>query len=144
MSTSNLESMFDTLWRQLGGPPMVPELRFAPPRRFRFDRAHELARVAVELDGGVWSGGRHVRPRGYENDCEKMNLAAALGWTTFRVTGRMLATDPAGTLEPIAAMIAARTRPDDRPDDDRTDPAIARRSAVHLSQAHAIAAETPA
>lgn len=41
--------------------------------------------MAVEIDGGVWSGGRHVRGGGYIADCEKLAEAAILGWRVLRV-----------------------------------------------------------
>ncbi len=101
--SSELEAAFDALWARLGYPPIwVPEYRFAPPRRFRFDRALPSVRVAVELDGGVWSRGRHTRGAGYERDSEKANMATAAGWRVFHLTRSMLESDPARWLEMIA------------------------------------------
>jgi hypothetical protein len=34
----------------------------------------------AEVEGGVWTCGRHVRGRGYEGDCEKYSEAALRGW----------------------------------------------------------------
>lgn len=99
--TSDLEAAFDTLWRQCGGPALVAEHRFAPPRRWRFDRAHVPARVAIEIDGGTHNGGRHVTGAGYTRDCEKLNAAAWRGWLIFRLTSDMLRDDPVGHLAPI-------------------------------------------
>ena len=42
--------------------------------------------VAVEVDGGVWTGGRHVTGSGATKDAEKFSEAAALGWRVLRVT----------------------------------------------------------
>lgn len=42
--------------------------------------------MAVEIDGGVWTGGRHVRGAGFVRDCDKLNEAAALGWRVLRFT----------------------------------------------------------
>ena len=49
-------------------------------------------RVAVEVEGGVWSKtpGRHTRGAGFEADCEKYNAAAAAGWRVARVTTKMI------------------------------------------------------
>ncbi len=63
-----LVETFADLWLQLGGQALVRELRFDVHRRWRFDFAHEGARVAIEINGGVWSGGRHVRGAGYLRD----------------------------------------------------------------------------
>ena len=102
---SDLERSFAYHWRVLGGPPLTREHRFAPPRRWRLDFAHLPTRVAVECEGGVWTGGRHVRGRGFEADAEKYNAAASMGWAVFRLTSGMLRRDPAGCIEPIIAAI---------------------------------------
>lgn len=39
--------------------------------------------IAVEIQGGVWSGGGHVRGKGYQNDCEKHNAGVMAGWKVF-------------------------------------------------------------
>jgi hypothetical protein len=106
---SDLEARFWHWWRALGGPALVSEHRFAPPRRWRFDFAAPEALVAVELEGGIYSGGRHVRGSGFEADCAKYNAAALAGWAVFRLTGRMLDRDPAGQLGPIMEAIARRS-----------------------------------
>lgn len=97
---SDLERTFDTLWRQLDGPPLFAEYHFAPDRDWRFDRCHPYARVAIEIDGGTWNGGRHVTGAGYAKDCIKLNAAASLGWLVFRLTSDML-RDPDQHLQPI-------------------------------------------
>lgn len=105
---TDLEATFDNYWRILDGPDLEPEYQFDPKRRSRFDRAHHLARVAVEIDGGTHSGGRHVRGDGYANDCEKLNRATAQGWAVFRLTSDMLRDAPAQHLGQIIATIEAR------------------------------------
>ena len=70
------------------GPP-VPEFRFMAGRRFRFDAAWPERRVAYEREGGTHTQGRHVRPIGYRNDCEKYSEAAILGWCVVRATADM-------------------------------------------------------
>ncbi len=62
------------------------EYRFAPPRRWRFDFAWPDLLIALEVEGGTRTGGRHVRGDGYEKDCEKYNEAAIRGWRILRVT----------------------------------------------------------
>lgn len=68
-----------------GFPEPVLEHRFSPPRRWRFDYAWPHVKVALEVEGGVWTGGRHTRPSGYSNDCEKYSEAAVQGWIVLRV-----------------------------------------------------------
>ena len=70
------------------------EYAFVPGRRWRFDAAWPAQRVAVEVDGGIWRMGRHVRGAGYERDCEKLNTAAAQGWLVLRVTPQMIERNP--------------------------------------------------
>ena len=55
-------------------------------RRWRYDFCWPAALVAVEVEGGVWTRGRHLRPTGFIGDVEKYNAAALLGWTVLRVT----------------------------------------------------------
>jgi len=70
----------------------VPEFRFAPPRRWRFDFAWPLLEppLALEVDGGGWINGRHSRGTGIEKDCEKLNAAIALGYRVLRATPAMV------------------------------------------------------
>lgn len=71
------------------------QYKFHAKRRWAFDFAwtdldphfNAIPGVAVEVDGGTWSGGRHTRGAGYEKDCEKLNEAVCLGWRVIRVTG---------------------------------------------------------
>lgn len=66
------------------------EHRFHPKRRWRFDFADVRKMVAIEVEGGTWSNGRHVRGAGYESDCVKYNEAALMGWKVIRVTSTMV------------------------------------------------------
>ena len=72
------------------GVDFVREHRFAPPRRWRFDFALIAERIAIEVEGGTWSQGRHNRPQGYQADCEKYNAAAVMGWRVLRFTPAMV------------------------------------------------------
>lgn len=94
MAQSNLEASFDYYWRVLNGLPVETEYRFDKTRRWRFDRCHPRTLVAVELDGGTWTGGRHSTGRGYSADCEKLNTATTQGWRVFRLTSDMLQSNP--------------------------------------------------
>ena len=59
-------------------------------RRWKFDFAWPDKKIAIEIDGGIWSGGRHVRGKGFEMDCEKLNKAVSLGWKVYRFSGSMV------------------------------------------------------
>lgn len=68
----------------LGMP--TSEYRFAPPRRWRFDWCWPYHHIAVEVEGGVWRGGRHTRGAGYIRDMQKYNAACLGGWRVLRYT----------------------------------------------------------
>jgi len=76
--------------RKLGLPAPEREYRFDPKRRWRFDFAWPSLRIAVEIEGGVWIRGRHVRPVGYLGDLEKYNRAVVLGWRVLRYAPHQL------------------------------------------------------
>ena len=95
MTESPLRSLLeDELVWQIEKTTALPrperEYRFAPPRRWRFDLAWPALKVAVEVEGGSWVGGRHSRPGGFEKDAEKYNEAVIAGWRVLRVTGAMV------------------------------------------------------
>jgi very-short-patch-repair endonuclease len=69
-----------------------PEFHFATDRKWRFDYCLPEFKLAIESEGGIYSGGRHTRGKGYENDLEKYNRATADGWILIRVTPSQLLT----------------------------------------------------
>ena len=74
------------------------ELPFCEGRKWRFDLAWPSLKIALEIEGGIYSGGRHVRPEGFLSDMEKYNEAAALGWRVFRTTPQLIQRGNAVTL----------------------------------------------
>ena len=89
-SISNLEQSL--LWhiQAFRLPDPILEHAFHPKRRWRFDFAWPERKVAVEVEGGTWSDGRHTTGSGFEKDCEKYNQATLLGWKVFRFTSGMI------------------------------------------------------
>lgn len=67
-----------------GFPLPVAEYKFHVERRWRFDYAWPDYHVALEVEGGVWTGGRHTRGVGFVKDMEKYNAAAVQGWRIIR------------------------------------------------------------
>lgn len=85
----------------------VPEYRFSI-RRFRFDYALPDYKIAIEIQGGTWTQGKHVRGKGYQNDCEKLNLAQTLGWNVLWYTPQMLEESITVILEDIEQILNTR------------------------------------
>lgn len=56
------------------------ELQFARPRLWRFDWAYEGARIAIEYQGGNYTGKGHNTIKNLRNDYEKFTEASLLGW----------------------------------------------------------------
>lgn len=67
-----------------------PEFRFCKERRWRADYAVgtqnkiNAAHVLIEIEGGIFTAGRHTRGTGYQKDIEKYNVAIANGFKVFR------------------------------------------------------------
>lgn len=83
----------DDLARQLrflGAPDPIREMLYSAmiggTRRWRADMAWPDLRLIVEVEGGTWSMGRHIRGAGYAADCEKHNAAQIAGLTVLRYT----------------------------------------------------------
>jgi len=112
----------DGMMRDIGLPAPVAEHPFHPERKWRFDRAWPDYGVAVEVDGGLSSGGRHVRKAGYEEDCRKINEAMIRGWLVIRVSTGMVHT--AEALSPITAALISRGWRKEDTDATRTDIAV--------------------
>lgn len=84
----------------------VREHRFCPPRRWRADFAWPAEWLLVEIEGGVWSGGRHTRGGGFESDCEKYNTALEQGYGVLRYTPGMVRSGVA--VEQVARVLGYR------------------------------------
>lgn len=96
-------------WLGLGLPVPELEYRFAPPRRWRFDYAWPVQKVALEIQGGIFTRGRHTQGAALLKEYEKLNAAAVGGWrvlfitpkemrngAVYRLIGEALSCDTAG------------------------------------------------
>lgn len=80
-------------------------------RRWRFDLAFVWSKIAIEVDGGVYTGGRHIRGMGFEADCEKLNEGLIQGWRILRYsTGQVRKGLPILDLKRLLAEALARPR----------------------------------
>lgn len=84
-----MSDLEDELAFQLKAAKLFPEreVRFCA-RRWRWDFAWPAKKVAVEVEGGIWSGGRHARGGGIESGIEKRNAGLLLGWRVLQVTAK--------------------------------------------------------
>jgi len=95
VSQSKLEAEFSRQVEALAGtalelPEPEREFKFCEERKWRADFAWPDQRLLVEIEGGTWGGGRHVRGKGFEDDLEKYNAAMLLGWDVARFSGTMV------------------------------------------------------
>jgi very-short-patch-repair endonuclease len=106
---SSLERAFRYWYALLADdlPEPATEYRFDARRRWRFDCAWPDLLCAVELHGGMWSGGAHVRPRGVQRDLEKHNAATLLGWRVLYFSTDDLNTDPERCIGQVRALLEA-------------------------------------
>ena len=81
---------FDRLCAVTGLPTPVPEFRFSPPRKWKFDFAFVAQKVALEVQGGLFIQGRHSRGAALLKEHEKLNEAAAQGWRVLFVVPAQL------------------------------------------------------
>jgi hypothetical protein len=83
-----LEAQLDAQLRSVGFTQYEKQAGLVPGRRFRHDFYFPAIRTAVEVQGGIWTAGRHSRGAGMEADFEKCALARLQGVSTVFVSGR--------------------------------------------------------
>lgn len=97
---SKKEAAFLAAWAKTGMPAPEREYPFAKEfgRKWRFDFCWPSEKVAVEIEGGAWSGGRHTRGSGFKKDAEKYNAGVSLGYRILRY--------PEGNWDEVAEEVA--------------------------------------
>lgn len=95
------------------GKGLRKRLADAGLKDWRFDFAMPEIRLAVEVEGGGWSGGRHTRGTGFAEDLNKYDAAVRLGWVVYRCSPEMVASGRAIETIKIAAMLLT-TRANDK------------------------------
>ncbi|MEZ2773589.1 DUF559 domain-containing protein [Acinetobacter pseudolwoffii] len=60
------------------------EFKFHPERKWKADFHLVGKKILVEVEGGIWSGGRHTRGKGYIGDMQKYNAATMMGYQVIR------------------------------------------------------------
>jgi very-short-patch-repair endonuclease len=86
--------------RAAGMPAPIREFWFAKSikRKWAADLAYPDKMILIEVEGGLYTRGRHVRAVGYENDCEKYNWAQLLGYKVYRFTPGQIKSGDALTI----------------------------------------------
>jgi very-short-patch-repair endonuclease len=90
VSMSELEETLLFHLRAVGLPEPEREAMLVPGRRWRVDFVWRAAGLVVEVEGGVWQGGRHTTGAGFSRDIEKYNSLTLLGYHVLRFTGDMV------------------------------------------------------
>ena len=105
LSAAQAKTMFPKVCTGAGLPTPDAEIRFHPVRRWRLDYGWPAYRVGLEVEGGVFTQGRHTRGAGALGDMAKYNELACMGWRLLRVVPRQLCT--AETLDWIKRALEA-------------------------------------
>ena len=79
------------------------EFKFHPSRKWRADFHLKDKKILVEVEGGIWSNGRHTRGNGYLGDLEKYNEATMMGYQVIRFSTEQVKSGKA--IEQIKKMV---------------------------------------
>jgi very-short-patch-repair endonuclease len=105
-------AVFLALLKKAGLPHPHREYRFEPSRKWRADYCWPERGIILEVEGGIWTGGRHTRGAGFLKDAEKYNHAATLGYRVVRVTPQQLCAEE--TLEMLKKLFDGAALPQEK------------------------------
>ena len=116
MAGKKKQSDYLPLFRAAGLPQPVSEYRFpnAAGRKWRVDYAWPHSFLAVEIEGGVWTMGRHNHPSGFVADMEKYNHLALAGFWLLRFQPKELKAKDAKAIRMIRQFLESE-RPERQP-----------------------------
>lgn len=107
-TSSDLEQIFLTRWLQLAPDLPMPTTQYnpgVPGKKFKCDFCWPDYHLIVEIQGGVFNGGRHGRGAGISNDYQRHNLISIQGWRMLYFTPDVLKRDPAKCIAQVRAII---------------------------------------
>jgi very-short-patch-repair endonuclease len=111
LKISEVENELAFQIKAAGLPVPARQMQIIPARRFRWDFAWPSALLAVEVQGGLYSGGAHVRAWGVTRDAEKNNLVVLAGWRVLYFTSEAVRSGRAlSVLETALKTHPGRTR----------------------------------
>ena len=84
VTKANQYALFQKTLQSYLGTEIESEVMFCKGRKFRFDFAIVGKKIAIEIEGGIYTNGRHTRGAGFAKDMEKYNLAIENGWVVLR------------------------------------------------------------
>lgn len=102
---TRLEDSLFAEFRLFGLPLPEREFMFHPTRKWRADFCWVTQKIIVEIEGGIFmrASGRHNRGAYMEQDFEKLNSAAAMGYSVYRF-GPKAVKKPKGGIQASKAL----------------------------------------
>lgn len=94
MSHSETEALLKFQMLAAGIPLPDEQYRFHPVRKWAFDFAYPVDKLAIEIDGGnhMVRNGRAVGRHTQDSDYEKLDEAVIFGWRVLRFTPSQVRT----------------------------------------------------
>lgn len=62
----------------------IYEYKYNTSRKFKFDYANLPMKIAIEMEGGIYTGTGHAKTGTYLKDMDKYNDAQLKGWIVLR------------------------------------------------------------
>ena len=81
---TELERKIPDQIKMYGLPEPETQAMLIPGRKWRWDMAWPSKRLAVEIQGGIWTHGKHGRGSGIIQDMDKLNAATLAGWRVLQ------------------------------------------------------------
>ena len=105
---SQLENRMEMILTANGLLGYARDYRFLPRRKFELDFAWPQYKVAIEVQGGQYVRGAHLRPVRYHSDTEKLNEAQLAGWIVLWFTTEDVQKLVRKTVETVRRALALR------------------------------------
>lgn len=84
LNAGHLEQAFATQIKQAGLPEPGREVKLSSEYAYRWDFVWAKYRLAVEINGGIWTVGGHSTGKGILRDMTKLRIATLAGYRSFQ------------------------------------------------------------